>query len=103
SAPGSYAELVSVREPKALLVPAGVPDQVAAAPPLQGPTALSLAPSTFPVQAGHDVLVHAAAGGVGLLLTQLAASRGARVIATVGSVEKERLAREAGAADVVRY
>ena len=59
--------------------------------------------STFPVQAGHDVLVHAAAGGVGLLLTQLAAQRGARVIATVGSAEKERLAREAGAADVIRY
>ncbi|MBO3103051.1 quinone oxidoreductase family protein [Cellulomonas fengjieae] len=103
SAPGSYAELVTVRESKALLVPAGVPDQVAAALPLQGLTAHYLVTSTFPVQAGHDVLVHAAAGGVGLLLTQLAARRGARVIATVGSPEKERLAREAGATDVIRY
>lgn len=103
SAPGSYAELVTVRESKALPVPAGVPDQVAAALSLQGLTAHYLVTSTFPVQAGHDVLVHAAAGGVGLLLTQLAARRGARVIATVGSPEKERLAREAGAADVLRY
>jgi NADPH2:quinone reductase len=55
------------------------------------------------VQAGHDVLLHAAAGGVGLLLTQLVTQRGGRVIATVGSAEKERLAREAGAAEVIRY
>ena len=103
SAPGSYAELVAVRASKALLVPEGVSDQVAAALPLQGLTAHYLVTSTFPVQAGHDVLVHAAAGGVGLLLTQLASQRGARVIATVGSAEKERLAREAGAADVIRY
>nr|WP_315096927.1 quinone oxidoreductase [uncultured Cellulomonas sp.] len=103
SAPGSYAELVTVQESRALLVPEGVPDEVAAAVPLQGMTAHYLVTSTFPVQAGQDVLVHAAAGGVGLLLTQLAARRGARVIATVGSVEKERLAREAGAADVIRY
>ncbi len=103
SAPGSYAELVSVRESKALVVPDGVSDQVAAALPLQGLTAHYLVTSTFPVQAGHDVLVHAAAGGVGLLLTQLASRRGARVIATVGSAEKERLARAAGAADVIRY
>lgn len=103
SAPGSYAELVTVRASKALLVPERVPDQVAAALPLQGLTAHYLVTSTFPVQTGHDVLVHAAAGGVGLLLTQLASQRGARVIATVGSADKERLAREAGAADVIRY
>ncbi|WP_456821134.1 quinone oxidoreductase family protein [Cellulomonas sp. URHB0016] len=103
SAPGSYAELVVVREDAALPVPEGVGDEVAAALPLQGLTAHYLVTSTFPVGVGHDVLVHAAAGGVGLLLTQLAAQRGARVIATVGSTDKERLARAAGAAAVIRY
>jgi NADPH2:quinone reductase len=103
AAPGSYAELVAVREDAAIVVPADVSDEVAAALPLQGLTAHYLVTSTFPVAAGHDVLVHAAAGGVGLLLTQLAAQRGARVIGTVGSADKERLARAAGAADVIRY
>jgi NADPH2:quinone reductase len=103
AAPGSYAELVTVRESRTLLVPDDVSDQVAAALPLQGMTAHFLSTSTFPVQAGHDVLLHAAAGGVGLLLTQLVTQRGGRVIATVGSAEKERLAREAGAAEVIRY
>lgn len=102
-APASYAELVAVRERNALPVPDGVSDQAAAALPLQGLTAHYLTASTFPVGAGHDVLLHAAAGGVGLLVTQLAAARGARVIATVGSAEKEALARAAGAAEVVRY
>ena len=103
SAPGSYAELVRVRESQTLLIPAGVSDRVAAALPLQGITAHYLVTSVFPVQPGQDVLVHAGAGGVGLLLTQLAAARGARVITTVGSADKERLSREAGAADVIRY
>lgn len=103
SAAGSYAELVAVKERDALPVPDGVTDATAAALPLQGLTAHYLVASTFPVAPGHDVLVHAAAGGVGLLLTQLAVARGARVIATVGSPEKERLARAAGASDVVRY
>lgn len=103
SAPSSYAELVRVRESQVLPVPVGVDLQVAAALPLQGMTAHYLVTSVFPLAAGHDVLVHAAAGGVGLLLTQLAAARGARVIATVGSADKERLAREAGAAEVIRY
>lgn len=103
SAPGSYAELVAVREDDALPVPHGVDDATAAALPLQGMTAHYLVASTFPVRAGHDVLVHAGAGGVGLLLTQLAAARGARVVATVGSAPKEALARAAGAADVIRY
>ena len=62
-----------------------------------------LVASTFPVVAGHDVLLHAGAGGVGLLVTQLAAARGARVISTVGSPDKELLARAAGATDVIRY
>ena len=86
-----------------LPVPAGVDLQVAAALPLQGMTAHYLVTSVFPVAEGHDVLVHAGAGGVGLLLTQLAVARGARVISTVGTADKERLAREAGAADVIRY
>lgn len=102
-APGSYAELVVVDADVALAVPDGLDDAVAAALPLQGMTAHYLVASTFPVRAGQDVLVHAAAGGTGLLLTQLATARGARVIATVSTSEKEALARAAGAADVVRY
>ncbi|VTR78474.1 quinone oxidoreductase family protein [Cellulomonas hominis] len=103
SAPSSYAELVVVPEVIALPVPDGVGDEVAAALPLQGMTAHYLVTSTFPVQPGKDVLVHAGAGGVGLLLTQLAVARGARVITTVGSAEKEALSRAAGAAEVIRY
>ncbi len=103
SAPSSYAELVVVPESVALPVPDGVDPLVAAALPLQGMTAHYLVTSTFPVLEGQDVLVHAGAGGVGLLLTQLAAARGARVISTVGTPEKEELARAAGAADVIRY
>src|SRR6478735_5352054 len=74
SAPSSYAELVRVRESQVLPVPLGVDLRVAAALPLQGMTAHYLVTSVFPLDAGHDVLVHAAAGGVGLLLTQLAAA-----------------------------
>jgi NADPH2:quinone reductase len=103
SAPSSYAELVVVPEVVALPVPDGVGDEIAAALPLQGMTAHYLVSSTFPVLAGQDVLIHAGAGGVGLLLTQLAAARGARVITTVGSPEKETLSRAAGAAEVIRY
>ncbi len=102
-APSSYAELVVVPARSALPVPARVDPLVAAALPLQGMTAHYLVASTFPVSEGQDVLVHAAAGGVGLLLTQLAVARGARVIGTVGTPEKEELARAAGASDVVRY
>ncbi|TKR23239.1 quinone oxidoreductase [Cellulomonas hominis] len=103
SAPSSYAELVVVPEAVALRVPDGVAEDVAAALPLQGLTAHYLVTSTFPVLEGQDVLVHAGAGGVGLLLTQLAAARGARVITTVGTPEKEALSRAAGAAEVIRY
>lgn len=103
SASGSYAELVAVPESAALPVPRGVDDATAAALPLQGLTAHYLVASTFPLVAGHDVLLHAGAGGVGLLLTQLAVARGARVVSTVGSSGKERLARAAGASEVVRY
>lgn len=102
-APGSYAELVLVAADRALAVPDGVSDLVAAALPLQGATAHYLAASTFPITAGQDVLIHAGAGGVGLLLTQLAVASGARVITTVSTPEKEVLSRAAGASDVVRY
>jgi NADPH:quinone reductase len=100
---GSYAELVAVDADKAVPVPDEVPDDIAAGTLLQGMTADYLVTDTHPVQPGEDVLVHAAAGGVGLLLTQLAAARGARVIATVSTAAKEELARAAGAADVIRY
>ncbi|WP_448071746.1 quinone oxidoreductase family protein [Georgenia yuyongxinii] len=102
-APGSYAEQVLVRADVALPVPAGVDLATAAALPLQGMTAHYLVTSTFDVRPGHTVLLTAAAGGVGLLLTQLATARGARVIGLVGSPQKEDLAREAGAAQVIRY
>jgi NADPH2:quinone reductase len=100
---GTYAEAVAVPAAKAVPVPEGVSDELAVGALLQGMTAWFLVGTTYPVQPGDDVLVHAAAGGVGLLLTQLATARGARVIGTVSSAEKEQLAKGAGAADVLRY
>ena len=100
---GSYAELAAVPAAKAVPVPDAVGDDAAVGALLQGMTAHFLVHDTHAVRPGEDVLVHAAAGGVGLLLTQLAAARGARVIATVSTPEKEELARAAGAADVLRY
>lgn len=102
-APGGYAQRALLPAAIAVRVPDGMSDEVAAGTLLQGITAHYLVSSTHPVQRGETVLVHAAAGGVGLLLTQLAKSRGARVIGTVSTEEKERLAREAGADEVVRY
>ncbi|WP_026423971.1 quinone oxidoreductase family protein [Actinokineospora inagensis] len=99
----SYAEQVVLPAAWAAPVPAGVNDHDAAAALLQGLTAHYLVASTYPVQEGDTVLVHAAAGGVGLLLVQLAKARGARVIGTVSTGEKEQLAREAGADEVIRY
>jgi NADPH2:quinone reductase len=99
----SYAQLTVVPSARAVPIPDGLDDVSAAALPLQGITAHYLAVSTYPIQSGDTVLVHAAAGGVGLLLTELAVSRGARVIGTVSTAEKEQLAREAGADDVIRY
>jgi NADPH2:quinone reductase len=101
--PGSYAELVTVAADAAVPVPDDVSDELAAAVPLQGMTAHYLVTSTYPVRPADTVLVHAAAGGVGLLLTQLAKARGARVIGTVSTDEKEKLARAAGADEIVRY
>jgi NADPH2:quinone reductase len=102
-APGAYADRAVVRA--ALLVP--LPDDVsadqAAALFLQGLTAHYLTHSVHPVAKGDTVLVHAAAGGTGLLVTQLAKERGARVIGTVSTEEKERVARAAGADEVIRY
>jgi len=103
SAPGSYAELAVVKASEAVVVPSAVDDETAAALAMQGITAHYLTASTVPLEPGDDVLLTAAAGGVGLLATQLATLRGARVIGTVGSPEKEELAREAGAAEVIRY
>src|SRR4051794_34478132 len=103
NAPGSYAERVVVDVERAVPVPDGVTTEVAAAVLLQGMTAHYLAVDTYPVQPGDPVLVHAAAGGVGLLLTQIVKLRGGRVIATTGSEEKAELARGAGADHVIGY
>ncbi|MBM7461041.1 quinone oxidoreductase family protein [Rhodococcus coprophilus] len=103
AAPGSYAELVRVPQEVAVPVPDGVPAEQAASALLQGMTAHYLIESLYPARPGETVLVHAGAGGVGLLLTQLAAAKGVRVITTVSSDAKEALSREAGAAEVLRY
>jgi NADPH2:quinone reductase len=99
----TYAEYAVIDAEKALPVPDGVSDEAAAALPLQGMTAHYLINSTYKVEPGQTVLTHAGAGGVGLLLTQLLKARGARVITTVSSDEKEQLARAAGADEVLRY
>jgi NADPH2:quinone reductase len=100
---GSYAEQAVVPAQVAVRVPDGVDDRTAAAAMLQGMTAHYLLKSTYPVQAGDTILVHAAAGGVGLLLTQWGTALGARVIGTVSTAAKEALAREAGADEIIRY
>lgn len=98
-----YAGYTLLDAEKALPVPDGVDDLTAAALPLQGMTAHYLINSSFRVEPGHTVLTHAGAGGVGLLLIQLLKSRGARVLTTVSTDEKEALARAAGADEVLRY
>jgi NADPH:quinone reductase len=103
SAPGSYAEQVVVEATKAVPVPHPVSTELAAAALLQGVTAQYLATAAYAVQPGDDVLVHAASGGVGLLLTQVLKMRGARVIATTSSGEKGKRVRSAGADDVIPY
>ena len=100
---GCYAGYTLVDEAKALPVPHGVDDFTAAALPLQGLTAHYLINSTFRVEPGQTALVHAGAGGVGLLITQLLKAKGTRVITTVSTPEKEQLAREAGADHVLGY
>lgn len=100
---GSYAEQVAVPWEKAVPVPGGVTDDAAVGALLQGMTAHFLVNDSVPLAGGETVLVHAAAGGVGLLLTQLATAKGARVIATTSSAQKAELARGAGAAEVIDY
>lgn len=100
---GSYASEVVVPAASAVRVPDGLDVELAAASLLQGITAHYLIHSTYVVKEGDRVLVHAAAGGVGLLLTQWVKSKGATVVATVSTGEKEALAREAGADQVLRY
>jgi NADPH:quinone reductase len=100
---GSYAEYALVPAAQLVKVPAGLSPEQAAAAMLQGMTAHYLTHSTFPLKEGDTALVHAGAGGVGLLLTQIATRLGARVITTVSSAAKAELSREAGATDVILY
>lgn len=100
---GSYAEHLLLAADRAVAVPPGLRADTAAAVMLQGMTAHYLCTSTYPLKKGDTCLVHAAAGGVGLLLAQMAKRRGARVIGTVGTEAKAVLAREAGADEVVLY
>jgi NADPH2:quinone reductase len=103
SLPDSYAEQVVIPADRALPVPGGIELEVAAAAVLQGMTAHYLCHSTYPVGPGDVVVVHAAAGGVGLLLTQMVAMRGGIVIATTSTDAKAELARQAGAQHVAGY
>lgn len=100
---GAYAQEATAGAAAAVRIPEAITAQAAAAVMLQGMTAHYLAHDTFPLKPGDTALVHAGAGGVGLLLIQLARQRGARVLATVGTDEKARLAREAGAEAVCLY
>jgi len=100
---GAYAEYAAVPAERLVPIPSGVSDRDAAAAMLQGMTAHYLAYDTFPLKSGQTALVHAAAGGVGLLLVQMAHNLGARVIGTVSTEEKAKLAREAGADEVILY
>jgi NADPH:quinone reductase len=101
--PGAYAEYAAVPAWKLVNVPAEVTFEQAAATMLQGMTAHYLVTSVHPLKAGETALIHAAAGGVGLLLIQLAKRLGARAIGTVSTEVKAALAREAGADEVIRY
>jgi NADPH:quinone reductase len=103
NASGSHASGVLVPADRAVAVPDGVAPEVAAAVMLQGMTAHYLVNSTYRVSSGDTALVHAAAGGVGQLLTQMIKTRGGRVIGTVSTEEKETRARAAGADEIIRY
>ena len=100
---GSYAEYAAVPADRLVLLPPGISEQQAAAAMLQGMTAHYLVYDTYPLKKGETALIHAAAGGVGLLLVQMAKNIGARVIATAGTEEKAKLARAAGADEVILY
>jgi NADPH2:quinone reductase len=101
--PGSYAEYAVVPAARLVPLPKNIDSRTAAATMLQGMTAHYLTHSTYPLKQGDSALVHAAAGGVGLLLVQVAKRRGAKVFGTVSTEEKARLAREAGADEVILY
>lgn len=100
---GAYAEYAAVAADRLVKIPDQLDFDQAAAAMLQGMTAHYLSHSTYPIKSGEAVLIHAAAGGVGALLVQMAKNLGARVIGTAGSEEKAQLARDAGADDVVIY
>lgn len=100
---GGYAQYASVPADRLVPIPERVTDQQAAAAMLQGMTAHYLSHDTYPLKRGETALVHAAAGGVGLLLVQMAHHIGARVLATVSTEEKAKLAREAGADEIILY
>ena len=101
--PGSYAEQVVIPADRAVAVPDDIDLRTAAAIMLQGMTAHYLSNSTFPIEPGHTAVVHAGAGGVGLLLTQMIKMRGGAVVATTSTEAKAELAREAGADHVAGY
>ncbi|MEP6999498.1 MAG: quinone oxidoreductase [bacterium] len=100
---GAYADLSLIKSDKLVAIPDGLESRVAAAAMLQGMTGHYLATSTYPLKAGDRCLVHAAAGGVGLILCQMARRIGAHVIGTVSTEKKAALAREAGANDTILY
>lgn len=100
---GSYAEYAAVPADRLVKIPNDLDFEQAAAAMLQGMTAHYLSHSTYPIKRGDTVLIHAAAGGVGLLLVQMAKHLGARVIGTAGSEAKAQLARDAGADEVILY
>lgn len=103
SVSGSYAQHTLVEAARAVRVPGEISLETAAAAMLQGLTAHYLTTSTWPIKPGDTALVHAAAGGMGLLLTQMIKARGGRVIGTVSTKEKEELARSVGADEIIRY
>jgi NADPH2:quinone reductase len=100
---GSYAEYAALPADRLVQIPPGVDDRQAAAAMLQGMTAHYLCHDTYPLKRGEAALIHAAAGGVGLLLVQMAHNIGARVIGTVSTEEKAKLARDAGADEIILY
>ncbi len=100
---GAYADSAVVATRDLIPIPDGVETRTAAAVMLQGMTAHALAVSAYPLKKGETALVHAAAGGLGLLLVQIAKRQGARLIGTVSTEEKAHLAREAGADEIILY
>jgi NADPH:quinone reductase len=103
AAQGAYAEYTIATAVKCAVVPAALALEDAVALGIQGMTAHYLACDTFPLKAGHTCLIHAAAGGTGALLVQIARLRGATIIGTVGSAEKAKIAKRAGAHKIINY